>query len=589
MNASLEFVVSRNKKISILLDFIAFLVILFVLNETLIISINGPDGFTSVHQVIRFIWLSSPIIALFLIFRILRGSSLFSLLLILVVIFSLNYINSNKIALTGEPISFNDISSGVNLSVGAKYISLLSMFVAMFSLLVGVIVFKIGSWFITTKAHYRILFLLLVIISPFAFFPYINVLFGDDSLITEKTNILGREYDVIYFAWDWPKNEAAHGLPMHLVQTSVRKTVPHATKLEREAFSKNNDTAPLVNQQPKTVIYVLCESCWYNEEQFKQYFQPLLNAGYKTFRATSPVYGGGTANAEFEMLTGLPSNSGVLSGIIYQEYASLIKDNASSLPNALNNKGYLTIAAHDYVGKFWRRDVMYKKFGFNKFITLADMGELPKFYSDQRTTGTWPPDDFLLYRSVLNEIENNRDKKMFLHLITMSSHGPYPHDNDLGQGIYTARIKENVSRLIEFTNKLSELEPDAIILVYGDHKPALNRFFYENKVFSSDVFVKTGKEDNDFLFGKNITPADYGDVPVFIKGGDEDVVKEFISDANGKPFFCVSSIFDRYFVNSGLYSFNYNVQHGCLSPQPYDYHKMITLTPSWIYSMSLFE
>lgn len=345
----------------------------------------------------------------------------------------------------------------------------------------------------------------------------------------------------------------------------------------------------MVSQGPKTVIYVLCESCWYNNEQFKQYFQPLLNAGYKTFRATSPVYGGGTANAEFEMLTGLPSNSGVLSGIIYQEYSSLIKDNASSLPNALNKKGYLTVAAHDFGGKFWRRDVMYKKFGFDKFISLGDMGELPKFYSEQRKTGTWPPDDFLLYRSVLNEIENNTDKKMFFHLITMSSHGPYPYDNDLGQGMYTARIQENVSRLVDFTKKLSQLEPDAIILVYGDHKPALNRFFYENNVLPSDLFVRTGKEDNDFLFRKDATPADYGDVPVFIKGGDEDVVKKFISDANGKPFFCVSSIFDRYFVNSGLYSFNYNVQNGCLSSQPYDYHKMITMTPSWVYSMSLFE
>jgi len=589
MNSGLRSNGKGKQKISILIDFIAFLVMLFVLNKTLIVPLVGTSNYSSSYELIRYIWLSSPLILIFIILRVLGASSLFALFLTVGVILVLNYINGTKIALTGEPLSFNDISSGVNLSVSAKYVSFASILRIIAVLVLGAVVFMLGRKLITTKIHYRILVLLLIITAPFVLSPYFGEVFGNNSAITEKFNILFKKYDVAYYAWDWPKNEAAHGLPMHLVQTSVRKTVPHATRLQRELFLKNNDVDPLVTQQPQTVIYILCESCWYDNNHFKEYFQPLVNSGYKTFRATSPVYGGGTANAEFEMLTGLPSNSGVLSGIIYQEYADLIKDNASSLPNALNHEGYLTIAAHDYIGKFWRRDVMYKKFGFDKFITLDDMGQLPKAYSDQRKTGTWPPDDFLLYRSVLNEVINNPGKKMFFHLITMSSHGPYPHDNDLGEGIYKSRVQENVNRLVEFTDKLSQLEPNAIILVYGDHKPALNRYFYENKVFPSNLFVRTGKEENDFLFGKNVTPVDYGDVPAFIKGGDDKIVQKFISDANGKPFFCVSSIFDRYFINSGMFSFNYNVQHGCLSPQPYDYHTMINVTPPWVYSLSLFE
>lgn len=573
--------------ISFLLDFFAVLIIFIILNYTIITPAAGTSHFESKRELIRFVWLSSPVFFVYFLIRLLRGSALFSTYLILGAVCILNYANNKKISFTGEPISFNDILSGVNLGVAIKYITQETCVVIFIFIVLGFFLFMLGRNFPTSRKNNLLLFSLFMLTIPFSFSAYFQTILGETNPIAQRVNLLGVKYDVIYFSWDWPYNVNAHGLPMHLIQTSVRKSIPIASREEKEYFSRGKSFA--VDASSKTIIYILCESCWYDNDNFKDYFQPLLNAGYKTFRAKSPLYGGGTANAEFEMLTGLPSNSGVLSGIIYQEYASLIKNNANTLPNILHNKGFQSIAAHNNIKNFWRRDMVYEKFGFDKFISLTDMGDLPQEYVAQRKPWQWQPDDFLLYRSVLNEVKNNKGGKHFFNLMTMSSHGPYQFDNDFGEGVYTFKLHEAITRLTEFTEKLEQIDPNAIILVYGDHKPALNRYFFERKVFPPSFFIKTGVEDYDFVFKGSVTPEDFGDVPVFIKGGNEKVVSKFISDANEKPFFCLTSIFDSYFINSGLFSFDYSLKHGCLDPQPYDYHKMVTMTPAWVYSLSLFE
>lgn len=593
MNSSLNILSSPKRIIknnfSIILELILIAMILIVFNSTIIKPFNGVSHLENTHQFLRFIWLSSPLITLFFGLRLLRCRAILTFYIILIITLTLYYINTTKIALTGEPISYNDIFSGVNINLAVKYLSFKEIIKSIITIALGLAIFFIERRFIKAKKDFLSILSLFILTMPLALSPYFPVIFGEKSSLTQKIYFWGDKYDVVYFSWDWAYNMKVHGLPMHLVQTSVRRSLPSASPENRAEFSKNNQKNTTVTSKQGTIIYILCESCWYDNNNFTESFTPLLDAGYKTFRAMSPVYGGGTANAEFEMLTGLPSNSGVLSGIIYQEYSSLIKNGATTLPSMLHKKGYLSIGVHNYLRSFWRRDIVYKKFGFDKFISLEDMGDLPQEYSVHKQPWQNAPDDFLLYRAVLNEINNKKDKSLFFHLITMSSHGPFLHENDSGERNYKIKIKETVDRLTEFTQNLSRLDPNAIIIVYGDHKPGLNKYFYEHHVLPSTLFNKTGKEDADFLFKVTITPKDYGDVPVFIKGGDDKTINKLISEANGKPFFCLSAIVDKYFIHSDVFAFNYNLQHGCLSTKPYDYHEMTTITPPWVYSLSLFK
>lgn len=577
------------KVINVVLDVFFVLCILCLLNKTLIQPMPEQSHLLTHYEMLRFGWMASPVLLIYFALRTLRGSAIFSSYLTLSLILLFNHVNIEKLALTGTPISFNDIISIENLSVIIKYITLNNTLLFFTFIIISVFCFFIGKKIPTTKKHHISLTLVMLMAIPLAFSPYASGIFGGNSSITQKVNLLTQKYKVNYISWDWDSNAKVNGLPMHLVQTSARKMIPSVSEKERDMYSKNTAVNISKLQSAKTIVYILCESCWYDSNNFKKEFKPLVNIGLRAFRAVSPAYGGGTANVEFEMLTGLPSNSGVLSGVIYQEYSAMIKNNADTLPSNLRNQGFLSVAAHNYTRGFWHRDVVYQKFGFDKFIALDDMGELPSEYAVQRKSWQWQPDDFLLYRSVLNEIRKNKDKPHFFNLVTMSTHGPEKFENDFGEHSYTFKVRESISRMVEFIGELEKLDPNALIVVYGDHKPGMNRYFFENKIFSAEFYIKRGEKDTDFIFNNTAKMDKIGDVPVFIKGGNDEAISKFIAEANGKPLFCVSAIVDRHFIHSGLFAFNYNIHHGCLDEKRHDYEEVKKITPPWIYSLSLFK
>ena len=570
---------------------VMFLLYLFCfLNQSIVIIGNIEPPKELIGAILNFIWRSSPILFIYLLFRIINIPIFLCSYLSGIAIITLMFVNSTKMALTGEPLSFNDIVSGFNLSVAGKYLNLSSITYSVAILIGAIISILLSKKTVTTRKNYISLFLLIIITIPFSFYPYIGTIFSPNNRISEIINSSANNLNIKYIYWNWSQNIGVNGLPMHIIQTSVRKSVPHATDAEQLRYLDEKRSLVSTHIKNKTIIYVLCESCWYDKKNFRENFKPVIDEGYSELRAISPVYGGGTANAEFEMLTGLPSNSDKISGIIYQEYSDAFKPKVDALPNALKNKGYITFAAHNYQADFWYRNKIYPKFGFDRFDSIINMGDLPPEYSSIKKPWQWQPDDYLLYNAALKAIQNAGNKDIFVHLITMSTHGPYQHINDYGEGVYTYEINEAVKRFVQFSQQVEKIDPNAVIVFYGDHKPPLNKYFVENGVLPSNIFNKIGEEkDEDFVFKMSTTPLDFGDVPVLIKSNDKDAIKKFITDANGKPFFCVSSLVDKHFIQSGLVSFNHNAKHVCENSDNFNYDKLINMTPSWIYSMSLFH
>jgi phosphoglycerol transferase MdoB-like AlkP superfamily enzyme len=573
-----------------IIDVIALLLLFYLSIKTLVPVHDGVTTDNLMPAAIRLLWLSSPLFFTYLILRACKLPVLLCLYVLFSIIIALTFVNDTKIALTNEPLSFNDIVYGISLSVVGKYLSFVNIITAALIILGAIIIARLSKNVITTRNNYILIITLLIMAFPFASSPYAEIIFGKDSRISQTIIKQAKERNVIYFSWDPLRNVKEHGLPMHLIQTSVRKSIPEVTDTEREMYLGASKSAQSQNATPKTIIYVLCESCWYDEKHFKNNFNALLDQGYKAFRAQSPVYGGGTSNVEFEMLTGLPSNSEVLSGIIYQEYAEPIKQNADTLASALKRKGFDTFAAHNNVKTFWRRNIIYQKFGFDKFQGLSEMGDLPSKYADNKQPWQWHPDDYLLYNAALKAIKHSSDNgnSIFLNLITMSTHGPYYNNNDSGEGVYDYILREAAERLAQFTTEVMKIDPNAIIVVYGDHKPALNKFFYENGILSPDLFTQTGMKDEDFEFKPGISSKDYGDVPIFIKANNIDKVQKIIAEANHKPYFCVSAIIDKNLIESNLIAFKYNTEHYCNPEGKIDDNNK-NVTPAWVYAMALFE
>lgn len=349
--------------------------------------------------------------------------------------------------------------------------------------------------------------------------------------------------------------------------------------IEVKEFSELIGQNTLIEKRPDNVIFILCEACWFDESNFREEFESIQRLPFVEFRAISPTYGGGTVNYSFELLTGLPSH-GALTGVIYQEYGPIMRDNAIAYPRAMKSAGYVTVAAHNHHRKFWRRDLVKPKLGFDIYYSREDMNDVDqKFFAD----------DEILFSKVLYEMKAI-NKPTFYFLTTVYTHGPYPFDGDFGEKDYSARLKKTISRIAYFVDQVLKLQPNTAILIVGDHKPALTRYFHENKVFPDSIFLKTGDRNEDYRFKPKSMWNLVGDVPAFFYHPNKLMARKFADKATGKPLYCLSNYFDEIFVGVDLPAFSFaRKKNLCEQFSDQDYYVNAKRFPEYLYALSLLK
>lgn len=193
------------------------------------------------------------------------------------------------------------------------------------------------------------------------------------------------------------------------------------------------------------------------------------------------IFGGNTANSEFEFLTGssmanLPQNS-----VPYQQYLS---GNVYSLPWLLKAYGYETMATHPYLSSGWNRTEVYPRLGFSKSTFLEEYpGEdlIRGFVSDRE-----------MYDYVLKTLRESGDKPLFLFGITMQNHGGYDEDGEnfsrtvFVEGYdqdypmaerYLSLLHTSDEAVAYLIKELEEFPEDTVILFFGDHFPSVEEGF----------------------------------------------------------------------------------------------------------------
>lgn len=186
------------------------------------------------------------------------------------------------------------------------------------------------------------------------------------------------------------------------------------------------------------------------------------------------AYGGGTANSEYEFLTG---NSMANLGAGVYPYTIYDLTETENLTSQFKSMGYATTAMHPNHGTNWNRENVYADFGFDQFLTIQDFegaDKLRGMVTDQAT-----------YDKIL-ELLGSTDQPQFIFDVTMQNHSGYdtnalPQDArvDLSiDGVSNAEVNEYVS-LIEqsdkaleyFIGKLRELDKKVVLVFFGDHQP----------------------------------------------------------------------------------------------------------------------
>lgn len=516
----------------------------------------------------------TPILSFYVLLRIFIRAP-FAAALVFGLYFALILLGATKHSLTTEPLSWSDISSSTNISIAWHYAELWHLLFFLLPAGIGYLALKHNQLRLPTKNILLLSMTALFCLLPIAFYPYtgkINERLG--HLLQSRLSDAG----VRYYSWDWSHNLKSAGLALHLIQTSRREIPRKPSDLELKYFSELHDQNAEILTRPKNIIFILCEACWFKDEIFKNEFSALQNHRFKQFRAISPTYGGGTVNSSFEILTGLPAH-GALTGVIYQEYADLIKNEAITFPSALKNLGYKTIAAHNHTKKFWRRDLVKPKLGFDNFFGREDMRISENFFAE----------DEILFEKALAELKNG-DEPKFMFLTTVYLHGPYAFNNDYGEKDYAARLMKTVSSMTDFVNSALKIEPNTAILIFGDHMPALTKFFYENSIFQKSLFEKIGDRNEDFKFILKPPRSIVGDVPVFFYHPNVKQVEKFSNISNASPFYCMVNFFDEIFVGTNMPTFAYIRRNEiCSKQEGSDYYRTAKSIPEYIFSASLLK
>ena len=266
-------------------------------------------------------------------------------------------------------------------------------------------------------------------------------------------------------------------------------------------IDQNSDKLPAGTPMTDVnVIYVQLES-FFDPQQiegltFNQDPLPNWHALQKEFSTgylTVPVVGAGTANTETEVLTGMRTH--FFGPGEYPYKTVFTEQTVESVAYILKNLGYGTHAVHNHRGAFYGRNVVYKNMGFDTFTSLEYMP------STSMTPKNWCKDSVLT-----GEIEaalDSTDTPDLVFTVSVQGHGKYPgtpildepaitvstiEDENLRYPIeyYANQIYEMDQFIKDLTDMLSQREEKTILVLYGDHLPALQ--FDEDTLLSHDMY-----------------------------------------------------------------------------------------------------
>ncbi len=250
---------------------------------------------------------------------------------------------------------------------------------------------------------------------------------------------------------------------------------------DNNAVTASTSRSPVSLLQKPNVIVIMSESYWdltkLNGITFSKDIAENVHK-YQKGQLAPPAIGGGTANTEFEALTGM-SLYFMSPGII--AYNAYLRTETPSVASIFKNNGYTTTAIHPNGGWFYNRDKVYNYFGFEKFY------DIESFDMETQTKGPHIS-DYALVDKVLETL-NSSDKSAFIFAVSMQNHDPYYdkytsfdvniESNQLNasqknivsgyaQGLYDA--DQSLGKLIE---ALEKSDKPTLVYFFGDHAPRL--------------------------------------------------------------------------------------------------------------------
>lgn len=215
-----------------------------------------------------------------------------------------------------------------------------------------------------------------------------------------------------------------------------------------------------------------------------------------------PSFGAGTANTEFEVITGMNLDD---FGTGEYPYKTVLKHQAcESVCYNLRAHGYTAHALHNNDGSFYNRFRVFANLGFDDYVSIEYMKE-----AESNPVG-WAK-DAMLTEYILEMLDSTGGSDV-IYAISVQGHGDYPQDygeleeltrdNPLkyeitvenffnedeicGFSYYLSQVKEMDDFVGQLVRQLSKREEKTILVMYGDHLPGFS--FTDENLVSEDIY-----------------------------------------------------------------------------------------------------
>lgn len=210
------------------------------------------------------------------------------------------------------------------------------------------------------------------------------------------------------------------------------------------------------------------------------HFRQLMKE-YSSGYYTVPSVGAGTANTEFETLTGMSMR---YFGPGEYPYKGILQNNTcESIANVLSGIGYSTHAIHNNEANFYSRRIVYSQMGFNSFTSAEYMDT-----QDDINPLGWMRDENLI--KYIESALDSSDNQDLVFTVSVQGHGAYPEEplyedpQILVSGAesdeanckweyYVNEIYEMDQFVYDLIRMLEAREEPTVLLLYGDHLPTM--------------------------------------------------------------------------------------------------------------------
>ena len=197
-----------------------------------------------------------------------------------------------------------------------------------------------------------------------------------------------------------------------------------------------------------------------------------------------PGFAGGTANTEFDVLTGMQTNA---LSVTATSAMRVVNRNLDSLFRVFGADGYRTSFYHPGDAWFYNRENVYRWLGAEHEVFAKDMKNL-------EYKGRWVTDDYMA-GLIEEEFETavSEGRPLFNYTTTIQNHMSYTADK-YGEGyvfppvsttadispetrsmleVYTEGVRDADAMLGRLTAYFAEREEPVVLVFYGDHLPYL--------------------------------------------------------------------------------------------------------------------